>query len=140
MEIADLEMVESFNTSKGEILQLKAKNKLLQSFSSLNITERNQVINISSIPDMSIWLHINKKQNHIKTRYKTYEILNIERLLIQRKRNKVSLFIVLKNKTKRVKIFTHKPVEVVAITDVRKLVDLLKKEVIFNNIPIEVIN
>jgi len=140
MEIGDIEVIESFNISNGEVLQLKPKNKQLQKFSSLKISEVNNLINVLSISNPSNWFNINKNKNLIETQYKKIQISNIERIIIQRKYRKVAVFLVSKNKTKKVKLFQHKPTEVIAITDVRRLKDFFQQEILFNNINIEVFN
>ncbi len=140
MEIGDLEMMESFNITNGEILQLKSKDKQVQAFSSLHVSDVNNIINILSIPNTSNGFQINRNGRLIKAKNKTYQIRKIERILIKRNRRKVVVFFVLKDKDKKVKIFTHKPVEVIAITDVRRLVNLLKNEKLLKNIEIEIFN
>jgi hypothetical protein len=140
MEIGELEMIESFNISNGEILQLKPKNKQLQVFSSLKIGQFNNVINILSIPNTANGFQIDENEKLIKTKYNSFQKRDIERIIIKRNRSKIDLFLLLKNKSKKIKIFTHKPKEVVAINDVRRLADLLKKETFFKNIEIEIFN
>lgn len=140
MEFGDLEMMESFNISNSEVLQLKPKNKQLQPFSSLQITKINNVIKVLSIPNTANYLVINRNERLIKTSNKSYDIQTIEQFIIQRKRRKISVFITLKNKSKKVKVFIHQPKEVVAITDIRRLFDLLKNEMVLKNINIEILN
>lgn len=135
--LLDLELYDNQNLSKGEILSFKSINSGIKPYFSFNIQEQPDVLLLAYRLDKSVRMEFNFGRQILKSYNKSFELKDIETILIQSDDIKrMSIFVITKD-GKKTLFLKYVATEINIIRDKKRLVELLRNQPKLNSIKIE---